>query len=395
MNAPDARPWWRTGLGIAAGTGLVLTIVGMALLWPTGETREAIDAARAGDDPGFAEIGLPSDFFAAEVELVEEGPCSFGGDLTCRAVAFRLQDGPDEGELYVQEFPVDVASAPEFDTGDGVVLAYIDDAPEDFRYQFSDRERRGLLWWLAVAFAVAVIALGRWRGVGALAGLAGSLTVLFVFVLPAITDGRSPVLVAIVGSAAIAYVALYVAHGFTPLTTVALLGTLAALALTAVLSAVVTAAADFSGFATEETLFLTLVPGQVIDVSGLILAGAVLGALGAIDDVTVTQASAVWELRRTSPGLGRLGLFRSGIRIGRDHIASTVNTLALAYAGAALPLLLLFTLADQSLGTVVNSEVVAIEVVRTLVGSIGLVAAVPVTTWLAAIVATPGEFDTA
>ncbi len=393
MNAPDARPWWRSGLGIAAGVGLVLTIVGMALLWPTGETRAAIDAARAGGDAEFSEIGLPADFFAAEVEIVDEGECSFGGDLTCRSVAFRLQDGPDEGELYVQEFPVDVASAPEFDPGDAVILAYIDDAPEEFRYQFSDRQRRGVLRWLAITFAVAVIALGRWRGLGALAGLAGSLTVLFVFVLPAITDGRSPVLVAIVGSAAIAYVALYVAHGFTPLTTVALLGTLAALALTATLSAIVTGAADFSGFATEETLFLTLVPGQVIDISGLILAGAVLGALGAIDDVTVTQASAVWELRRTSPGLRRIGLFRSGIRIGRDHIASTVNTLALAYAGAALPLLLLFTLADQSLGTVVNSEVVAIEVVRTLVGSIGLVAAVPVTTWLAAVIATPGEFD--
>ncbi len=384
MDATTA-PWWRGGLGIAAGTGLVLTLIGVALLWPTGETREAVDAARSGDSE-FSEIGLPDDFFEAEVEIVEEGECSFGG-LTCRAAAFRLLAGPDEGELYVQEFPIDVASAPEFDVGDKVILAYIADAEFDFRYQFSDRQRRGVLRWLALAFAAAVIALGRWRGVGALAGLAGSLAVLLVFVLPAITDGRSPVLVAIVGASAIAYVALYVAHGFTPLTTVALLGTLAALALTAGLSAVVTAAAEFSGFASEETLFLTLVPGQTIDVTGLILAGAVLGALGAIDDVTVTQASAVWELRATNPALSRLALFRSGIRIGRDHIASTVNTLALAYAGAALPLLLLFTLADQSLGQVVNSEVVAIEVVRTLVGSIGLVAAVPVTTWLASVIA--------
>ncbi len=380
-------PWWRTPLTLTALGGLAVTIVGIALLWPTGETRAAIDEARTGGgDEGFAAIGLPSDFFEAEVEFLEDGECTFGG-IDCRSVAFRLRAGPDEGELFVQEFPLDETTTPEFAVGEKVVLSHIPEAEEGFQYQWSDRQRRGLLRWLALAFAAAVIALGRWRGLGALAGLAATVGVLFAFVLPAIVDGRSPVLVAIFGSAAIAYIALYVAHGFTRLTTVALLGTLAALAVTAVLSAVVTAAANFSGFAAEETLFLVLVPGQAIDISGLILAGAVLGALGAIDDVTVTQASAVWEVRAADPALGRARLFQSGLRVGRDHIASTVNTLALAYAGAALPLLLLFVLADQSLGTVANSEVVAVEIVRTLVGSIGLVAAVPITTWLAALVA--------
>ena len=187
------------------------------------------------------------------------------------------------------------------------------------------------------------------------------------------------------GAAAIAYLALYLSHGFSRMTTVALLGTIAALALTAVLSAIVVGAAGFTGLVSEESSLLTLFEG--IDVRGLLLAGIVLGSAGAIDDVTVTQASAVWELKATNPAMSPSDLFRSGIRIGRDHIASTVNTLLLAYAGASLPLLVLFVLSEQSLGTVANSEVVAVEIVRTLVGSIGLVAAVPFTTWLASITA--------
>ncbi len=145
-------------------------------------------------------------------------------------------------------------------------------------------------------------------------------------------------------------------------------------------------AAQFSGFATEEAFVLSF--AGAIDISGLVLAGIVLGAVGAIDDVTVTQASAVFEIHRLRPDMGRRGLVRSGLKVGRDHVASTVNTLLLAYAGAAMPLLLFFVLANQSIGTVVNSELVAVEVVRTLIGSIGLVSAVPLTTWLGAVMAT-------
>ncbi|MGH9166262.1 MAG: YibE/F family protein [Acidimicrobiia bacterium] len=137
-----------------------------------------------------------------------------------------------------------------------------------------------------------------------------------------------------------------------------------------------------SGCTTEESLLLTLVPGQ-LDIRGLVLSGVVLGALGAIDDVTVTQASAVWELRAAAPTMQHGQLFRAGLRIGRDHVASTVNTLALAYAGASMPLLVLFVLTEQPLGIVANSETVTTEILRTLVGSIGLVACVPITTWLA------------
>ena len=235
-----------------------------------------------------------------------------------------------------------------------------------------------------------MIALGRWRGVAALVGLGASIAVLVRFVLPALLEGTEPVLVAVVGSSAIAFLALYLAHGFRSMTTVALLGTLGALALTVALAWAFTEAARFSGFTSEEAFVVQLGTRGGVDLAGLVLAGMVLGALGALDDVTVTQASAVWELRTTNPRLTRRGLARAGMRIGSDHVASTVNTLALAYAGAALPLLILFVLSRQSLGTVANSEIIATEIVATLVGSIGLVAAVPLTTWLAVVIAPRG-----
>ncbi len=354
------------------------TLAGMVTLWPTGEFGADLTA-----------LGVATDAYQAEVAGVTTEPC-FGTTpeegIPCRRVTFLITQGPDRGRPFAQDFPIDLASTPEFTVGEKVVLYPIEGAAPGFEYQYADRQRRPTLIWVALAFAVAVVALGRMRGLAALAGLGASLVVLLVFVLPAILEGRTPVLVAVVGAAAIAYLALYLAHGFSPKTTVALLGTLGSLALTAGLSALVIAAARLSGFATEESLYLTLVPGQ-INVRGLLLAGVVLGALGALDDVTVTQASAVWEVRRANPGLGVPQLMRAGLRVGRDHIASTVNTLVLAYAGASMPLLILFVLSRQSLGSIANSEVVATEIVRTLVGSIGLVAAVPITTWLAAQIA--------
>ncbi|MFH1331139.1 MAG: YibE/F family protein [Actinomycetota bacterium] len=361
----------------------VLTVLGMVLLRPTGEQR-----------PDLSEIGVNPTTYEAAVDAAEAGRCSYAPDdpeLACSRVVFRLTTGPGAGRVVAQEFGVG-PTTPDLVEGDRVVLDFQVGADPQFQYRFADRQRRPVLLWVTLLFVLAVVSLGRWRGLAALAGLGASVLVLLLFVVPAIIDGRPPVLVAVVGASAIAYLALYAAHGFTRMTTAALLGTRAALALTVGLSSLALGAAQLSGFAAEESFFLTLV-GR-IDVSGLILAGVVLGSVGAIDDGTVTQASAVWELKAARPDLGWRALFVSGLRVGKDHIASTVNTLLLAYAGASMPLLLFFVLSDQSLGTVVSSEVVATEVLRTLLGSIGLVAAVPATTWLASVAAAesrPGD----
>ncbi|WKZ82850.1 MAG: YibE/F family protein [Acidimicrobiia bacterium] len=370
---PESIFWLRAAPWLLTGVLAVGVVIGLFLLRPTGAVR-----------PDLAEIGINPHSHEAVVQAVSEHPCDANPSLTCADVVFLLTQGPDSGS----EFPMTVVvspTSPAFAVGERVVLEYQEGASEEFRYAYADRQRRPTLLWLAALFAITVVALGRWRGVAALVGLALSVVVLLAFVIPAILDGRPPVMVAMVGAGAIAYLALYAAHGFSRMTTVALLGTVAALGLTGLLSSVAVAAARFSGLTADEAFILGFA-GE-FDLSGLILAGVVLGALGAIDDVTVTQASTVWELHEVRPDLGRAGLFRSGLKVGRDHVASTVNTLLLAYAGAAMPLLLFFVLADQSVGSVLNSEMVAVEVVRTLVGSIGLVAAVPITTWLAAVFA--------
>ncbi|HEX2274886.1 MAG TPA: YibE/F family protein [Acidimicrobiales bacterium] len=340
--------------------------------------------------PDLAEAGVTTAFYDAQVLGARTGPCrapsgvpAQGGGGTCRVVEAQLLEGPDAGRTVRLDF-LPSSTNPDLDDGDKVVLSYNPASPAGDEYQFADRQRKPVLFWLAAAFALSVVLLGRVRGVAALVGLAASLVVLLSFTLPAVIDGRSPVGVAVVSAAAIAFIALYLAHGFRPMTTVALLGTLASLALTAVLAVAFTELAHFSGFASEEATFLSFAAGS-IDLRGLLLGGVVIGALGAIDDITVTQAAAVAEVRRADPGTSRRELYRAGLRVGRDHVASTVNTLVLAYAGASMPLLVLFVLSDQSLTSVANSEVVATEIVRTLVGSIGLVASVPVTTWLAAV----------
>ncbi|MCA1845903.1 MAG: YibE/F family protein, partial [Actinobacteria bacterium] len=220
----------------------------------------------------------------------------------------------------------------------------------------------------------------------ALAGLVVTFAVLVKFVLPAVLLGKSPLLVAIVGSAAVMFVIMYLAHGLNALTTTALLGTLASLGIIAVLSAVFVGLSRLVNLGSEEALYLQATASQV-DLRGLLLGGIIIGSLGVLNDVTVTQASAVWALRGTNPAATTRELYHSAMRIGRDHIASTVDTLVLAYAGASLPLLLLFTVASRPVGDVLTGELVAEEIVRTLVGSIGLVASVPITTWLAAAVA--------
>ncbi len=319
--------------------------------------------------------------------------CPFDPAASCRSLTISVDEGSEvrRSATYVA---TSAEPASRLGVGDEAIVDMLPESDEleifgasppdvAIAYQFSgDFQRRPLLWITAALFAVAVIAVGLWRGVAALAGLAASLGVLLLFVLPSILSGHSPLIVAIVGSSAIAFVALYVAHGFTRMTNVAVIGMVSALVLTAVLSAIAVAVAQFSGFASEESTLLTFFEG--IDVRGLLLAGIVLGTAGALDDVTVTQASAVWQLRQADLTQDAPTLFRRAMRIGRDHIASTVNTLLLAYAGAALPLLVLFVLSEQSLGAIANSEIVAVEIIRTLIGSMGLVAAVPITTWLAA-----------
>ncbi len=357
---------------------LVATAVGLVVLWPSEVRRPAPAGA-----PG---IG---DLVDAEVVAVDRRACGStpdGSGQRCAQPTVRVLEGPDDGRLVdLPEQPVEGAGTVDVEEGDTVVLNYQEDAEPEFRYALADFERRTPLLVLAGIFVVAVVATARWRGLRALLGTAASVGIVVAFVLPALLEGAEPLAVALVGASLIGTVAIYLTHGVSNASTTALLGTLASLALVGLLGAVFVDLASFTGLASEESSFLTITAGQV-DLQGLLLGGLVIGALGVLDDVTVTQVSAVQELRAANPAFRRLELYRSAVRVGRDHIASAVNTLVLAYVGASLPLLLLFTQAGQQLGDVVTGEAVAVEVVRTLAGSIGLVASVPLTTALAALV---------
>ena len=365
------------GVGAAA----LFTAIGLIALWPSGDRPDIS-----------AELGLRAELVRGTVELVEVVPCEgtrTADKVTCTAASVKILDGRDKGTIVVIENPTG-PSTPTIEEGNRLVLGFAADAPPGQQYYFADYERRTPMLLLGLVFAVAVVVLGRWRGVRALVGLGITFVVLTVFVLPAILDGRSPVWVAVVGSSAALLVNLYLAHGFDLRTTTAVLGTLASLALIAGLAAAFVAATHLTGLADEEAGYLQVLSSQV-DVRGLLLGGMIIGSLGVLDDVTITQASAVWELHEANPAYGARQLYRSALNIGRDHIASVVNTLVLAYAGASLPLLVLFVEANRGLGDVLTGETVAAEIVRTLVGSVGLVASVPITTALAAAVAAKGR----
>ncbi|MFI5630534.1 YibE/F family protein [Streptomyces sp. NPDC051664] len=301
----------------------------------------------------------------------------------CEKATIEVTTGHDKGRTFVEIVQPDAPR--QLHEGQGVIVAYAPDAPHDLQYSVTDVDRKVPMALLAGIFALAVVVVGRLRGVMALIALAVSFAVLTLFILPAILQGSNPLLVAVIGASAIMLIALYMCHGLTARTSVAVIGTLISLLLIGLLGSLFIDWASLTGNTDDSTgLIHGLYPH--IDMSGLLLAGVIIGSLGVLDDVTVTQTSAVWELHQADPTMGARKLYRAGIRIGRDHIASVVNTLVLAYAGAALPLLLLFSIAQSSVGTVANSELVAEEIVRTLVGSIGLVASVPVTTVLAALV---------
>lgn len=304
----------------------------------------------------------------------------------CKRATVRGDTGDDKGRTFDEIVQPDQSR--QLHEGQKVVVAYEPSAPEDLQYSVTDINRRLPLALLAGIFALAVVVVGRLRGLMALVSLAISFLLLNFFILPAILQGSNPLVVAVIGSSAIMLIALYLCHGLSARTSVAVLGTLISLLLIGVLGSLFIGWAALTGNTDDNTgLIHGLYPS--IDMSGLLLAGVISGSLGVLDDVTVTQTSAVWELHEANPTMGWRGLYRAGIRIGRDHIASVVNTLVLAYAGAALPLLL-FSIAQSGVGTVANSELVAEEIVRTLVGSIGLVASVPVTTALAALVVSDG-----
>ena len=355
------------------------TVIGLVLLWP-------------GDVSAPLRGGLNTTSETAEVLDVEETFCPGFGDRPCQLVTMRLTSGPDEGREVEMRLGATGLIDPDLDPGDDIKVTETPDPPPGAaplpggEYALTDFQRGTPMLVLALIFVAVVLLFARLRGALSLTGLALSLAVVLIFIVPAILDGEAPLAVAVVGSLAVAFITIPLVHGLGPKSIAALLGTASSLLLTALLASVFTGAAHLTGFSSDEASYLQLA-GADISLDGLLLAGMVVGALGVLDDVTVTQASTVMALRKANPRLGFTDLAARAMRVGRDHVSATVNTLVLAYVGASLPVLLIFSSADLGLRDALQLEVVATEVVATLVGSIGLIAAVPVTTALAAALA--------
>jgi uncharacterized membrane protein len=373
---PEARtggaPLGRALAAVVVLAG-VLALSGIALLWP--------DRSPLGDPEQTTLVGGR----VLAVEVVESaGPIGGLSPLDAGGLILldvEILEGESAGLVLALDLPAE--GYPEFRVGDIVELLPSDIPGQGRTWFVTDIRRLGALGWLALAFVGGVLLVGRWRGLRSLVGLGLSLWVVIGFMLPAILAGSSPPLVALVGGTAILLMTLYLSHGVNAMTTAAAVGTLGALVVTVVIALVAIDGTRITGFASEDAVFARFAIGE-LDLRGLVLAGLIVAALGVLDDVTVSQASTVFTVHEADPSQTYGQLVARGMRVGRDHIASVVNTLFLAYAGASLGLLVLFSTSGLPVRELVNTELVAVELVKTMVGSLGLLAAVPLTTLIAA-----------
>ena len=289
--------------------------------------------------------------------------------------------------IMIESGNIALANLQKYKTGDRITVSFSRDFEDKDSFYITDYVRRGSLLWLFAIFIILAVVIGKWRGLTSLLGMALSFLIIFIFILPSISKGVDPVQTAIFGALFIIPISFYLSHGFNKKTTVAVVGTVIALIITGILANVFVEAAKLTGFASEEAGFLQSYKPDLINMKGLLLAGIIIGVLVVLDDVTISQSAIVFQLKDTNPKIKLGELYQRAMNVGQDHIASMVNTLVLVYTGAALPLLLIFINNPHPFTEIINYEIIADEVVRTLVGSIGLILAVPITTFIAALVA--------
>jgi uncharacterized membrane protein len=363
------------GLGAVVVALTIATVVGLVAFWPSGKL------GRSGQFGPIRTVG-------AVAQSVRTESCKLSASHRCKVATVKILDGRRKGHLTELTTVAAVGSL-DISKGDHIrvyknaVPAGAVNVPE---YSFADFDRRGAMLWLTIGFVVLLLATGRFHGLRALVGLVASLVIVVEFVVPAILHGSSPFAVALVGAFAVMLVMMPLSYGIGAKALAAWVGTAISLMLAAGLAYAFAHVAHLSGATSDESVYLGASQSS-ISLQGLLVAGMVIGALGVLVDLTVSQASTVIALRRVNPSLGFGGLFRGALEVGHDHIAATVATLVFAYAGAALPVLLIFNVGGTSFTDAVNGEAVADEVIAALVGSIGLIASMPITTALAALLA--------
>jgi uncharacterized membrane protein len=364
----------------------VATVVGVVTLWPD---HGAVDRVRAQAPYAAAGVTTP------DAEVLSVGPgCPPDGSATpapagCDQVEVKVIEGVGSGDKASVRVPTEVATS---GIGPGDHLELFRSPAQQGQpptYQYSTVRRAVPLVWLIAIFIVVVLVVAGRRGAMAVVGLAVSAATLYWFLLPALLSGRSGLGVACVSAAAIMFVVLYSTHGWSLRTSTALAGTLVGIGLTAAIGAVVIGSSHLTGIADESGGMLSSFAGNGLDFQSLLACSVVLAGLGVLNDVTITQASSVWELRAAAPTASRREVFTRAMRIGRDHIASTIYTIVFAYAGAALVVLMLLYVYGRPPLDLMSTEPLGEEIARTFTSAIGLVLAVPVTTAIATLIAGP------
>ncbi|MEJ4113379.1 YibE/F family protein [Corynebacterium kroppenstedtii] len=394
---------WTVGQRILAVfllVGCVLSAVSAVCLWPS--------SAPARVDKSFHESSaLPQRVADGSVSIVTEAACgspSVGRTFddtplepagitsgTCTRAIVDITNGPDKGKrtlLETSHKPGD----PDLHEGDKIRMTRRATDDGTMGYAFNDYQRKvPVVVWLIVT-AIAMVAIGSWRGARSLVGLVITMGIIGVFLLPALLRGGNPLLLAVTSCALIMFAVIYLVHGVSWKSSSALAGTVIALGLAAVMAGWGIDGTRLRGLGEEDNLLIQLYLPDVT-VHGLMLAGFIVGAIGALNDATVAQASTVNELAIIDRDASPWRLFKGGMQVGRDHIASMLYTLILSYAGAALPMLLLITASGRPLGQVLTSDLIATEIVRSAVGAIALALAVPITTIIAAFTVHPDAAD--
>ncbi len=328
---------------------------------------------------------------AEVLEIVDEYERDIAGTeamATVQEVRVILRSGEREGEVVRFEnelVPLEV--------GDKIFVHHMQAVGGEEYFSYADFERRPTLLIIAGLFVVMLLAFSGWQGVRALLSLGGSIAAIFFLLVPALLAGYNPALASVAIAGAVLSFVLFGTHGFNARTTIAFGGTFAAVVITGLLAWISSYTMRLTGFSADASVYLNFATNGKLDLSGLLLGSIIIGILGVLDDVSITQASVVEELKRANAKLGFGDLYKRAIKVGKDHIGSLVNTLALAYVGVSLPLILLYANANSSVWQTLNQEVVAAELLRIIVGSIGLILAVPLTTVVAAWFYQKYEFD--
>ena len=336
--------------------------------------------------------GFGSETVPAQIlQIIDQGTINLGGTMQpYQDLNVMILSGQNKGLVANVSYGKD-RILPEgllFHPGDQIMVEGSSSPNSDnVVVNYADAVRTRPILILLAVFILALIIVARWKGVRSLLALAFSFVIVIAYIIPHIIHGEDPVRVSIIGSLIILVVTLYLTYGWNVKTHSAVIGIVLVLLLTGLLAWAFVKIALLTGGGSEEALYLVQVPGIKIDLHGLLLGGIIIGALGVLDDLIITQASAVFELHEANADLGFRQLYQRAYRIGQDHVASTVNTLVMAYTGVALPLLLLFAVERGNYTELISVASVAEEIVRTLVGSLGLVAAVPLSTLIASLLA--------